>query len=364
MSTEIVEKKIRVGITHGDINGISYEVILKAFRDNRILNNIIPIIYGSPKVAAYYKKVMNLTTVNLNHANNINELDLEQINIINCVSNKVRVEIGKSTEMAGQSSVNALRHALIDLKNKKIDVLVTAPINKNNVQASDFKFNGHTDFFKTELNAADALMLMVTGNIRVAVVTEHIPISKISESITQEKILSKLRILANSMKRDFAIERAKIAVLSLNPHSGDGGLIGKEEEEIIIPAIEKAKQEGIIAIGPFAADGYFGSGMFSKFDATLAMYHDQGLAPFKVLADDKGVNFTAGLPIIRTSPAHGTAFDIAGKNIASPDSFIEAIYVAIDTFKNRTIFDSIIPMEKIQIEQGEDEDIRELQNQN
>jgi len=346
MTDQIEKKKPVIGITHGDVNGISYEIILKSFRDSRVYSNFTPVIYGSPKVAAYYKKVMNLNTIALNHVANVNDIDPNAINIINCVSNKIRVEIGKSTEMTGTSSINALRHSLVDLKNKRIDAIVTAPINKHNIQSIDFSFRGHTDFFRNEFKADDVVMLMISDNIRIALVTEHIAINEISQAITEEKILSKLQILNDTLRRDFAIERPKIAVLGLNPHAGDDGLIGKEEVEIIIPAIEKAKESKIIALGPFAADGFFGSGLYNDFDAVLAMYHDQGLAPFKVLSQGGGVNFTAGLPIVRTSPAHGTAYDIAGKNIANPKSFTEALFAAIDILNRRTQFDQIKPLER------------------
>lgn len=338
-------KKPIIAITHGDINGISYEVILKAFKDERVYSNFTPVIYGSPKVAAYYKKVMNLNSLNLNHVPNIDEVDPDMVNIINCVSNKIRVEIGKSTEMAGISSLNAIRHALIDYKKGKIDALVTAPINKHNIQSADFNFKGHTDFLKNEFALDDVLMLMVHENTRITLVTEHIPISEVAQSITEEKILSKLRLLKQTLKRDFKILDPKIAVFGLNPHSGDLGLIGAEDGEIIAPAIQKANEEGIIAMGPFAADGFFCSESFNDFDAILAMYHDQGLAPFKILAQGGGVNFTAGLPFVRTSPAHGTAYDIAGKNKSNPKSFIDALYCAYDIYLTRKEFDKIIPLQ-------------------
>lgn len=339
-------KKLVIGITHGDVNGVSYEIILKALKDSRVYSNFTPVIYGSPKVAAYYKKVMNYHAMNLNHVQNITDIDPNTINIINCVSNKIRVEIGKSTEMAGIASLNAIRHAMIDLKNGKLNAIVTAPINKHNIQSADFEFKGHTDFLKNEFNADDVAMLMVHNKIRVAVLTEHISIKEVPEAITEEKILSKLRVMDKTLRRDFAVERPQIAVMGLNPHAGDLGLIGKEDMDIITPALEKAKEEGIIAMGPFAADGFFGSFTHNKFDAVLAMYHDQGLTPFKILANGGGVNYTAGLPIVRTSPAHGTAYDIAGKNIASPKSLLDAIYAAIDIHKKREEFDKIKPLEK------------------
>ncbi len=331
--------KIKIGITHGDINGISYEIILKSFEDERITDFFTPVIYGSPKVAAYYKKMLQLN-ININSINKIEQANLNQINIINCATNNIKVEIGKSTKIAGQASLNALRHSLIDIKNHKLDILVTAPINKNNIQTDDFKFAGHTRFFASEFGGNEVVMLMVHENLRIGVATEHIAISEVSENITVEKILDKLRVIAKSLKTDFAINKPVIAVLGLNPHSGDNGLIGKEELEIIIPAIEKAKEEGIIAVGPYPADGFFGSNEYKKFDAILAMYHDQGMIPFKALTQNQGVNFTAGLPFVRTSPAHGTAYNIVGKNKSNHQSFMQAMYLALDVYKNRKMVDT------------------------
>ncbi len=343
---ENTDKRPIIGITHGDINGISYEIILKALKDKRIYSNFTPVIYGSPKVAAYYKKVMKMSSFNLNHIPRIEDADPDLVNIINCVSNKVRVEIGKSTEDAGIAALNAIRHALIDLRAGKIDAMVTAPINKHNVQSAEFNFKGHTDFLKQEFQADDVLMFMITDNLKLAVVTEHIPIAEVASQITEEKILSKLRLMKNSLQKDFGIATPKIAVLGINPHSGDLGLIGKEEIEIIAPAIEKANEENILAFGPYSPDGFFGSGMYLQFDATLAMYHDQGLAPFKVIANGGGVNFTAGLPIVRTSPAHGTAYNIAGKNKANPKSLIDAMFAAYDIYMQRKKIEQVEPLQK------------------
>ncbi len=339
-------KKIIVGITHGDINGISYEIILKAFRDSRFYSNFTPVIYGSPKVAAYYKKVMDFHTINLNHVTNIADIDPDTINIIDCTSNKIKVEIGKSTEMAGEAAFRALEQAVGDIKNNQIDVLVTAPINKHNIQSEEFKFKGHTDYLKNNFNADDVAMFMIADDSRVAVLTEHIPIAQVAANITKERIVQKLKVLEKSLQKDFSIARPKIAVLGLNPHSGDIGLIGKEEIEIINPAIEQVNQEGMLVVGPYPADGFFGSYSHTKFDAVLAMYHDQGLIPFKVLANDGGVNFTAGLPIVRTSPAHGTAYNIAGRNLANPKSMRDAIYAAIDIYKKRKMFEEIKSLDK------------------
>jgi 4-hydroxythreonine-4-phosphate dehydrogenase len=333
----VYNTKIKVGISHGDINGISYEVIMKTLMDPRILEMCTPIIYGSPKVAAYHRKALNIESLSLNHIRTPQEASLNRANIINCIDENIRVELGKSTEAAGESSYLALEKAVDDLKKGLIDVLVTAPINKDNIQSEKFNFPGHTEFLAQQFNSRDFVMLMVSHNLKVGVVTGHIPLSDVSKSITKDKILSKLRIIARSLVADFSVTNPRIAVLALNPHAGDNGLIGNEEQNIIIPALEQARNEGITALGPYPADGFFGSGDFSRFDAILAMYHDQGLIPFKFSSFDQGVNYTAGLPVIRTSPAHGTAFDIAGEDKASPDSFREALYLAIDIHKNREI---------------------------
>jgi len=328
-------KKIKLGITHGDINGISYEIILTTLSDPRILEICTPIVYGSAKVAAYHKKTLNLNNVNLNSVRNIEEVHSKRANLINCVDDNVKVELGKSTQIAGESAFTALEAAVNDLKAGKIDALLTAPINKFNIQSDKFNFKGHTDYLQDRFGASDAVMFMVSDLIRVGLVNEHVPISKVPAFITKERILSKLKSINQSLIEDFNITNPRIAVLGLNPHAGDNGLIGNEEIDIIIPAISIAREQNIMALGPYPADGFFGSGNFSKFDAILAMYHDQGLIPFKTLTAGEGVNFTAGLPIIRTSPAHGTAYEIAGRGEASSDSFRKALYMACDIYKNR-----------------------------
>lgn len=333
--------KIKVGITHGDINGIGYEVIIKTLMDVRILELCTPIIYGSPKVAAYHRKALEIESFTLNNIKEASEAQPKRANIINCVDENIKVEIGKSTEAAGISAFQALEAAVNDLKKGDIDVLVTAPINKKNIQSKDFEFPGHTEYLESKLESGKSLMLLMSGNLRVGVVTGHIPISKVPENITKEAILEKLEILNASLEKDFGIKRPKIAVLSLNPHAGDDGLIGTEEIDVIIPTLKEARDKSIMALGPFPADGFFGSDDYNKFDAILAMYHDQGLAPFKALAFESGVNFTAGLSGVRTSPAHGTAYSIAGNNTASETSFREALYLAIDVFKNRLMHEEI-----------------------
>jgi len=360
---------IKVGISQGDINGISYEVIMKTLLDPRIMEMCTPIIYGSPKVAAYHRKALNINNLSLNHVRTPQEAGPQRAHVLNCIDDNVRVELGKSTPAAGEASYMALERATSDLKEGLIDVLVTAPINKDNIQSEKFNFPGHTEFLAREFNSKDYLMLMVSETMKVGLVTTHVPISEIANYITKETILSKLRIIAHSLQQDFAITRPRIAVFGLNPHAGDNGLLGKEEIDIIQPAIEQAKKEGIIALGPYPADGFFGSEDYRKFDAILAMYHDQGLVPFKLSSFERGVNYTAGLPVIRTSPAHGTAYSLAGEDKASPDSFRQALFMAIDIYKNRQIHEEITknPLKKYDImsnQEDEGVDIEAEDNQN
>lgn len=331
----MIHDKIVVGISHGDINGISYEVIIKSLMDSRIFDFCIPVVYGSAKVAAYHRKALNIANFSFNNIKSADEANVKRANIINCLDDNVRVELGKSTAIAGESSLISLENAVKDLKEGKIDVLVTAPINKDNIQSDKFNFPGHTEYLTKESNSKDSLMLMVSENLKVGVVTTHLPINQVSEAITEEAILEKLRIMNKSLIEDFRVRKPKIAVLGLNPHAGDNGLLGKEEIDVIIPALKKANDDGILALGPYPADGFFGSDNFKKFDAVLAMYHDQGLVPFKALAFDSGVNYTAGLDFIRTSPGHGTAFELAGLGKASEVAFRNAIYLACDVFRSR-----------------------------
>ncbi len=327
---------MKIGITQGDVNGIGYEVIMKALQDMEIIEDFVPIIYGSPKAAAYHRKALNVAQFSLNNINTPDEAHPKRINILTCGDDNIKVELGKSTEAAGMAAFEALQAAVRDLSDGKIDAIVTAPINKKNIQNENFHFPGHTEYLE-QAAQAPALMLLVAGKLRVGVVAGHVPICQVAQYITKDKILSKLRILNRSLRQDFNIDGPRIAVLGLNPHSGDHGLLGEEEETIIGPAIEQAQSEGICAMGPYPADGLFGSDALGKFDAILAMYHDQGLAPFKALAFTSGVNFTAGLPIVRTSPDHGTAYDIAGLDKADPTSMREAIYLAMDIVRNRSI---------------------------
>ena len=346
------KKTIIAGITQGDINGIGYEIIIKALSDSAITDLCVPVIYGSPKVAAYHRKVLNNTTFNFNNIHTVTEAHPKKVNLVNCLGDDVRVELGKSTPEGGQASLAALESAVEDLAAGKLDILVTAPIDKNNIQSDKFRFTGHTDYLKSRIGSREVLMLMISESMRIGFVTEHLPLREVPGAVTIGTILAKLRLLNKSLLQDFAIRGPRIGVLSLNPHAGDGGLLGNEEKEIIMPAITKANEEGILAFGPYSSDGFFGSGAFSKFDAVLAMYHDQGMGAFKALAFDTGVNFTAGLPVIRTSPVHGTAFDITGKNEASGNSMRQAIYAAVDIFRNREMYQELIrnPLQPQKIE--------------
>ena len=327
--------KIIVGISQGDINSISYEVMIKALMDNRLFDFCIPVVYGSAKIAAYHRKALNIDNFSFNNIRTAEEANPKRANIISCIDENVRVELGKATQQAGESAVMALEKATKDLAEGKIDVLLTGPFNKQTTQSDNFQFPGHTEYLQDIFDASEVLMLMINDYFKIGVVTGHIPIDEVSKSITTDKIFKKIKILNESLKNDFGIRKPKIAVLGLNPHASDNGLIGKEEKEAIMPAIEQAKDSNILAFGPFPADGFFGADSYKKFDGILAMYHDQGLIPFKAMSQEGGVNFTAGLNVVRTSPAHGTAFEIAGKNEASPDSFRKAIYFACDIFRSR-----------------------------
>lgn len=350
--------KIRIGITHGDINGVGYEVILKAFADPTMLELCVPVIYGSPKVATYHRKALDLPT-NFTTVSSAAEASYNKLNIVNCGDDEVKVEFSKPTPEAGKAALNALERALKEYREGWIDVLVTAPINKHTIQSETFHFPGHTEYIEERVgNGQKALMILMKDEFRVALVTTHIPVKDIASSITKELVKEKLAIFHKSLKVDFNIGSPRIAVLALNPHAGDGGLIGTEEQEIIIPAIKEMVAQGVQCFGPYPADGFMGSGSYTRFDGILAMYHDQGLAPFKALAMDDGVNYTAGLPIVRTSPAHGTAYDIAGKGIASEESFRQALYVAIDVFRNRMLDKEIHanPLRKQYYEKRDDSD--------
>lgn len=330
------DSKIRVGVTQGDINGIGYEVILKTFSNTQVYEDQAVVLYGSSKVAAYHKKVLDLNGISINTINSADEAPVGKISLINCTDEEVKVELGQSTPIAGKASFQALEKAVSDLKDGLIDVLVTAPINKSNIQSSDFTFPGHTEYLESSLGEGKkALMIMAAENLRVAVATGHIPLADVSASIDVQGLVQLLKLFNRSLMIDFGIQKPRIAVLGLNPHAGDKGVIGKEDQSIVTEAVQKAQEQQVCCFGPIPADGLFGSGEYCNYDGILAMYHDQGLIPFKVLSMGRGVNFTAGLPYVRTSPAHGTAYALAGQNLASETSFREAYYMACDVFNNR-----------------------------
>jgi len=327
--------KIRVAISHGDINGISYEIMIKTFSDNTMTEICTPIVYGSAKVAAYHRKNIGLQNFSFNQIISIDKVNPKRPNLVNCIDGNIKVELGQPTEIAGMSAIRSLECALTDIMEGNADVLVTAPINKYTLFSERFPFKGHTDFLKNYFNVKNVLMFMISEEVKIGVVTAHIPLSVVHEKINSELIYDKIKLMHESLKIDFNIRKPKIAVLGLNPHAGDNGVLGGEEKYIISPAIKQAFEEGIKVFGPYSADSFFGALLYKKFDATLAMYHDQGLIPFKTLSFGKGVNFTAGLPIVRTSPDHGVGYDIVGENKSDPTSFRNAIYYAIDIYKNR-----------------------------
>lgn len=324
-----------VGISLGDVNGIGPEVIIKTFNDNRLMRMVTPVVYGSTKILSYYRKALNLKDFNYFQLKGGTEPNPRKLNVINCWEETVNITMGQETPEGGAYAFKSLEAAVSDLKENKIQALVTAPINKNNIQSDDFKFPGHTEYLTENFGANDSLMLLVSDNLRIGTVTGHIPLHEVSNQLTRDKVASKLKILLKSLKEDFGILKPRVAVLGLNPHAGENGLLGTEETQIIAPVVNELKDKGHLVFGPYPADGFFGNRQEEKFDAVLAMYHDQGLIPFKALAFNKGVNYTAGLPIIRTSPDHGTAYDITGKDLADESSFREAIYLALDIWKNR-----------------------------
>lgn len=330
-----MESLYKIGITHGDINGIGYEVIIKALADTKMMEVCTPIVYGLAKVATFHRKAINLGDFSFQFIKDADQAVNKKPNLINLQDTEVKIELGNSTTIAGNLAELSLRAATKDLKNNKINAIVTAPINKENIQSEKFKFSGHTEYFSNEFSSSNSLMMMVDDLLKVAFVSNHTPVKKVVAEITTQKIVDKLTILHQSLVQDFLCTNPTIAVLALNPHAGDNGLLGKEEQEIIIPAIQQATDKRMNVFGPFPADGFFASGKYKKFSAVLAMYHDQGMIPFKLLAGETGVNYTAGLPIVRTSPAHGTAYDIAGKNIAIAQSMRNAIYLAVDILRNR-----------------------------
>ncbi len=330
-----IKNKPVVGFSIGDINGIGVEIILKTLGDSRLLERCAPVIFGSNKTINFYRKALPDLNIQYQSLSDISRLNPKMINIYNCWEEEVNISPGVLNEAGGSYARKSLLAAVSAMKNKEIDALVTAPFHKSNVQAADFNYSGHTPFLKDYFGIDDVVMLLVSEAMRIALVTEHIPVSEVSGHLTRDGILRKLRILNTSLKNDFGISRPKIAVLALNPHAGDEGLVGKEELEIILPAMDAAKNDRMLVFGPYPADGFFARSHYKEFDAVLAMYHDQGLIPFKSLSAGAGVNYTAGLPVIRTSPDHGTAFDIAGKAIADHSSMLAALFMAIDILETR-----------------------------
>lgn len=329
------EKKLKIGVSIGDVNGIGLEIIIKTFADTRIIDFCTPIVYGNTKIASYYRKNIGLNDFSFNVINSPEGAHEKRANMINCWEEDVKITPGEENETGGKYAFLSLEAAMNDLLAGKLDALVTAPINKNSIQSDSFSFPGHTEYLQSRTGSSDSLMFMISDDLRIGVVTGHVPLGDVTRHISIDQIVAKLQLMNQCLRNDFWIEKPKIAVLGLNPHAGDNGLIGKEEKEIIEPAIERAHELGVFAFGPYPADGFFAGNNYKNFDGILAMYHDQGLIPFKYIASQSGINFTAGLPIVRTSPDHGTAFDIAGKNLASPESFRSALFAAINIVKQR-----------------------------
>lgn len=331
--------KIKVGISVGDLNGIGIEIVLKTFEDNRMLDFCTPVVFASSKVMSYHKKALRVNT-GIHGIDSLKKIVPQKLNLLNVWKEMIDLDLGNPTEVSGKYALQSLEHATKALNNGDVDILVTAPIDKNNIQSDAFAFNGHTEFLESKFKG-EALMILCSGDLRVGLITGHIPVSQVSESIHPELIKKKVAIMYTSLVEDFGISKPRIAVLGLNPHCGDQGVIGAEDDEIVRPTIEEIQKSGKLVYGPYAADSFFGSGNYETFDGVLAMYHDQGLAPFKTLAFGKGVNFTAGLEAIRTSPDHGTAFEIAGKSKADYSSFKEAIFMGINLFKARESYKNL-----------------------
>lgn len=328
--------KLKVGITMGDAGGIGPELIIRVFQESPLREMFIPIIYGSGKALNFYRKVLSIDKFNYSQIQNPAQAQIKKVNLIDCGSGMDRIEIGLATEAGGRAALEALDLAISHIKSKEIDALVTLPLDKNTVAKANPGFSGHTGYLAQQLGGIDPLMFLISEHLKMGLVTEHVALKDVAGKISSRAILNKIRLMHDSLKNDFSVSRPRIAVLSLNPHAGDEGLLGKEENEVIIPAIKESERDGIMAIGPYAADGFFAAGLFKRFDGVLAMYHDQGLVPFKLLASFSGINYTAGLPVVRTSPDHGVAYDLAGKNEASVDSFLNALYAAYDICNERT----------------------------
>ncbi len=324
-----------IAFTVGDINGVGPELIIKTFSNRKLLDMCTPVIYGSGKLFAYYRKALHTSDFNYKQIRNLDEVDAKRVNLLSCWEEELAVLPGQSTAEGGKASFLSLKKATKDWVDGRVDALVTAPINKSNIQNDEFKFAGHTEYLTKEAGEKDSLMLMTSPQLKMGIVTAHIPLSQVAQSLTKEAIVKKAMILHKTLMADFGVRKPKIAILGLNPHAGDNGLLGKEEEKIILPAIEELKRKNILAFGPFSADGFFGNAQYLGYDGVLGMYHDQGLIPFKTIAFEDGVNYTAGLKLIRTSPDHGTAYEIAGKGTVNVQSFLQAIYTVIDIVKNR-----------------------------
>jgi 4-hydroxythreonine-4-phosphate dehydrogenase len=337
-----MNKSLKIGISIGDINGIGLEVIIKTLSNLAILDMCTPVIYGSTKVTAYHKNIVKSERFSFVSCQSAQRATLNKVNVVNCWNDNAQIDIGQTTEHGGIYAYMALDHMLTEAKEGHLDAVVTAPINKKAMSLANFPYPGHTEFFAKNLEGSNELMMLVSDRLKVSLCTTHIPLKEVAERITKELVLSKIKTLHQTLSRDFGIEKPVIGVLGLNPHASDEGTIGEEEENSIRPAIMEAKENGIMAMGPFPADGFFGSGKYSKVDAVLAMFHDQGLVPFKTICFGEGVNFTAGLSIVRTSPDHGTAFDIAGQNIADESSFRSALYLAIDLCRNRKDYNEMV----------------------
>jgi 4-hydroxythreonine-4-phosphate dehydrogenase len=358
------DKKPLIGISCGDLNGIGIELIIKTFSDIRILEQCTPVVFASNKAINFYRKSVPEINFSYQNIKDFNRLNTRQVNLFNCWEEEVMINPGQLTAIGGKYAVLSLKTAVAALKQKQIDGLVTAPVHKKNIQSAEFNFTGHTPYLKNIFEVSDVVMMLYAGNFRVALVTEHIPVSDIAKNITKETIVSKLTIIHKSLQKDFGIDKPRIAVLGLNPHAGEEGLVGNEEETIIKPAIREAKNNNMLAVGPYSADAFFARRHYEKFDAVLAMYHDQGLIPFKALASGEGVNYTAGLPAVRTSPDHGVAFDIAGKDKADTSSFTTAVFECIDIINRRAAYEENRknPVRKITAEsfaRMEDEEIKE-----
>lgn len=324
-----------IGISIGDVNSIAVEVVIKTLSDNRINDFCCPVVYGSPKVLSYWKNVLGAKDFNLNYIKSVDQANPKKSNLVVCWEEEVEIKIGEANQTGGKYAFKSLEMATKDLKDGKLNALVTAPLNKNMVNNELLPFKGHTEYLAQQANAHDYIMFLISNDLKVGLVTGHVPLKEVSSKLSKELVLKKIKLMNDSLKNDFGISKPKIAVLGLNPHAGDAGLLGNEEKEIIEPAVKSAQDEGMIVYGPYPADGFFGSKQFTKFDAVLAMYHDQGLIPFKYFAFEDGVNFTAGLPFIRTSPDHGTAYNIAGKNVADESSMRNALFAAIDLYFTR-----------------------------